>query len=668
MNTSNWEVAADLVANYGIPVAPCKADKAPLTAHGFKDASRDLEQLDRWAAQFPEALIGVPTGTASRILAIDVDPEGTAWYTENEHRLACGRTHKTKRGWHLIYKMPDEDVRCSTSKLAVGIDVRGEGGYIIWWPAHDLQAVGDMEDITSVPDWLLAALRSTAVPQRPVPAPVAALGGIKEGQRNEFLSREAYRLKKQGFPVNQIIEMIRAFNKTRCSPPLADAEVVAIANGKAKIAAQTVPLAIKDFYAYMVENRYIFTPTRETWPAASVDARLPKMMGSDGPVKASKYIAQTRPVEQLTWAPGEPMVIHDRVISEGGWIDRPGCNVFNLYRAPERTGGAAADIGPWMQHIEYIYPGEIGHIINWLAHRVQRPGEKLNHALVLGGPQGIGKDTILEPVKYAVGGWNFAEVSPQAVTGRFNGWIKSVIARISEARDLGDGDRYGFYEHTKTYISAPPDVLRCDEKNLREYSVFNVMGVIITSNNKSNGIYLPADDRRHFVAWSDRVKEDFTADYWNSLWAWYYAGGRANVAAYLAGLDISGFDPKAPPAKTPAWREIVNSNRSPEDASMADALDALGNPPAVTIAMVASHASDELREFLQDRRNSRLIPHRFETANYVAMTNEAAKDGYFVIIDRPGCSGKRVPVYVKKSLSLSERAAAATSLSRGANR
>ena len=69
------------------------------------------------------------------------------------------------------------------------------------------------------------------------------------------------------------------------------------------------------------------------------------------------------------------------------------------------------------------------------AHRVQRPQEKINHALVLGGAQGIGKDTLLEPVKYAVGSWNFREVSPQQAMGRFNGFLKAVILRVSEARD-----------------------------------------------------------------------------------------------------------------------------------------------------------------------------------------------------------------------------------------
>ena len=80
---------------------------------------------------------------------------------------------------------------------------------------------------------------------------------------------------------------------------------------------------------------------------------------------------------------------------------------------------------------------------------------------------------------------------------------------MSEARDLGDVNRFQFYDHMKAYTAAPPDVLRVDEKNLREHSVLNCCGVIITTNHKADGIYLPADDRRHYVAWSDLTKDDF---------------------------------------------------------------------------------------------------------------------------------------------------------------
>ena len=126
---------------------------------------------------------------------------------------------------------------------------------------------------------------------------------------------------------------------------------------------------------------------------------------------------------------------------------------------------------------------------------------KINHGIVLGGGPGIGKDTMVEPVKRSVGPWNFQEVNPKQMLGRVNSFLKSVIIRVNEARDLGDFDRFAFYDHTKTLMAAPPDVLRVDEKFQREYCVLSVCGVIITTNHKADGIYLPPDDRRHFVCW-----------------------------------------------------------------------------------------------------------------------------------------------------------------------
>ena len=411
-----------------------------------------------------------------------------------------------------------------------------------------------------------------------------------------------------------------------------------------------------DFYALMPSHTYIFVPSREPWPAASVNARIAPILEGDKHTKAAAWLDVHRPVEQLTWAPGEPMIIRDKLISDGGWMPRPGCSVFNLYRPPQQSLGDPSLAGPWLDHLERLYPQEAKHIAFWLAQRVQRPGEKLNHALVLGGHQGIGKDTILEPVKYAIGPWNFQEVSPGSLLGRFNGFVKSVILRVSEARDLGDTDRYAFYEHLKYYEAAPPDVLRCDEKNLREYAVPNVCGVILTTNHKTDGIYLPADDRRHFVAWSDALRDGFPADYFRQFYRWYANKGISHVAAYLATLDLSGFDPKAPPPKTAAFWDIVDANRAPEDAELVDALERLGRPPATTLAAIASYADDGFAAWLRDRKNSRQIPHRLQEVGYEPVRKPDAKDGRWKI------NGKNVVVYAQRTLSVRDRIEAAAQL------
>jgi hypothetical protein len=431
-------------------------------------------------------------------------------------------------------------------------------------------------------------------------------------------------------------------------------------------------VTVDDFYAYMEMHNYIFAPTRATWPGTNVNSRLPPMPLLDGEGKpvldakgnlrfipANQWLDQNRPVEQMTWVPGQPMLIKGRFLADGGFIERAGITAFNLYREPTLRHGDADLAGTWLDHVKRVYPDDADHIIKWLAHRVQRPHEKINHTIVLGGAQGIGKDTLLEPAKRAIGPWNFSEVSPTNVLGRFNGFLKSVILRISEARDCGEFDRFKFYDHTKSLIAAPPDVLRVDEKNLREYSVPNVCGVVVTTNHKTTGIYLPADDRRHYVAWSDLTRDDFDNGYWDKLWCWYDAGGDGHVAAYLARLDLSTFNPKAPPLKTQAFWEIVGSSRAPEDDEMQDAIVALGCPDALTLAQIIFHsegAQPEFALFLRDRKNSRLIPHRLEACGYVSVRCDTTTDGRWKV------GGRNVTVYSKTTLSIRERIAAARAL------
>ncbi len=641
--------ALQLAEEYGLPVFPCRPDKRPYTEHGFKDATRNLDAIEQSWGDHPDALIGVPTGRSSRIDVLDIDPAGMSWYEQHVSDLAAARIHRTRRnGFHLLYRDPTQEVRNSASQIAEGVDVRGEGGYVIWWPAHGCAAIGDMEDISEPPTWLMELITQ---PKRAANQDSSDGGGIlHEGGRNDYLSREAYKLRKQGMRPEQIVPILRALNAARCVPPLDDEEVRGIAERKKRI----LPAAVseQDFWAYMPAHQYIYVPTRELWPASSVNASV-VMTGT----KAGEWLDKHRACQQMTWAPGLPMIVENRLVADGGWIEREGVRTFNLYRPPLELDGDPARATPWLDHHHKLYPAEADHLIRWMAHRCQRPGEKINHAIVLGGAQGIGKDTILEPVKHAIGPWNFEEVSPPQLLGRFNGFIKSVVLRMSEARDLGDVDRYGLYEHLKTLTAAPPDVLRVDEKHLREHAVLNVTGVVITTNHV-DGIYLPADDRRHFVAWSELTKEDFTPSYWRDLYGWYESGGYGHVAAYLRTLDLSDFDPKAPPPKTAAFWRVVDAGRAPEDSELADVLDQLGNPPAVTVGTLSVYAGDKFREWLQDRRNARQIPHRMEDAGYIAIRNDGAKDGQWVV------SGKRQTVYARCELPIRDRLAAASALAR----
>ena len=180
-----------------------------------------------------------------------------------------------------------------------------------------------------------------------------------------------------------------------------DASLFEMALNGEKAAGLPEGVDLNDFYAYMPQHNYIYIPTRELWPASSVNSRIEPIpvLGPDGkPVvdgngkekttPAATWLDRNRPVEQMTWAPGEPELILGRHIAEGGWIERKGVACFNLYRPPTIIRGDASKITPWLDHVYTVYGQDTDHIIRWLAHRVQHPEVKINHALVLGGSQG----------------------------------------------------------------------------------------------------------------------------------------------------------------------------------------------------------------------------------------------------------------------------------------
>jgi hypothetical protein len=427
----------------------------------------------------------------------------------------------------------------------------------------------------------------------------------------------------------------------------------------AKPARYAGPVTLQDFWAYLPKHEYLLAPIGELWPAASVNGRLPKVKTDEGKeVSPAAWLDKHRAVLQATWAPGEAMIIEDKLMHVSGWVAHEGAQVFNLYRPGPVLAGDRNEAQPWLNHLKRIYPDDAEHIVRWLAHRLQHPGEKVNHALVLGGEQGIGKDTILEAVRVGIGTWNFADISPQQMMGRFNGWVRSIIVRVNEARDLGsERDRFAFYDHSKVFTAAPPDVVLCDEKNLREHRVPNVAGVIITTNHKTDGIYLPADDRRHYVAWSETQREEFGADYFARLYAWYAAGGIGHVVAYLRAFDLAGFDAKAPPPKTAAFWAIVAVGEAPESGELCDVIEALGEPLTVTLGQLIQAARelrlDGLAQELDDRTKRRTVPHKMERVGYVAVHNPDAKDGQFKV------AGKRQTVYAPRTLGYADQVRAA---------
>jgi len=379
-------------------------------------------------------------------------------------------------------------------------------------------------------------------------------------------------------------------------------------------------------------------------------------------ISASEHLSRHARADSLTWSPDEPMLIRDKLAVDGGWIPRHGDTSFNLYCPPTIKLGRAKGAGRWIDHVMRLYPDDGEHIIDWFAFKVQHPGVKINHALVLGSADhGIGKDLIIAPVRLAVGTWNFKEANPTQVMGRFTPFLKAVILRVSEIRDVSDNSARQFYDHIKDKLAAPPEMLLVDEKNIKEHYIENIVGVIFTTNNKTNGLYLPPEDRRHYVAWSLLTKEDFEPKYFESLGSYYGDGGDEDVAAFLHERDLSEFNPKAPPLQTDAFWEIVNANRAPEESGISAVLSAMGTPDAVTLAMIAAYdkgkGDGDVAAWIKDKNNKRRIQAPMEKSGYVVVRN-STKDGKWEV------EGERLVIYARCNLPVADRVKAASKLNK----
>jgi hypothetical protein len=211
-------IAADALdyAARGLAVFPCiYRTKEPATRRGFYDATTNPATIRRWFGGSHQYNLAVRTGLASGAWILDVDNEDSLHRLEQRHGpLPPTMRSRGRRGAHLWWRA-HVPVQCSAGRVAAGIDVRGENGYLVVPPSIHPSGVMyrwlNCESLATAPDWLLALTR------KPPPAPVrlpprthngpsgaygaAALGreiealaGTAPGGRNHALNRASFAL------------------------------------------------------------------------------------------------------------------------------------------------------------------------------------------------------------------------------------------------------------------------------------------------------------------------------------------------------------------------------------------------------------------------------------------------------------------------------------------
>jgi hypothetical protein len=219
------------------PANPAKMLKRPLIT-GWQNggASTNPEVIEEVFTAHPDAThVGLQTGEKSRILAIDLDGEpGLQWWRENFELLPATRTQRTQRpgGKHLLYRLPTGcKLRNSAGKIAEGVDIRAGGGFIVDWSS---EFPPEVEDITDAPPALIEFLQRVATK---VPAPAnPSSDKIADGKRNDSLASLGGKLRRVGLEDKELEAALLTANELRCNPPLAVAEVTAIARSIARYA------------------------------------------------------------------------------------------------------------------------------------------------------------------------------------------------------------------------------------------------------------------------------------------------------------------------------------------------------------------------------------------------------------------------------------------------
>jgi hypothetical protein len=253
-------------------------------------------------------------------------------------------------------------------------------------------------------------------------------------------------------------------------------------------------------------------------------------------------------------------------------VARDGLPYGNRWRDARPTP-VAGDVSPWLAHVERMVPEEFEreHLLNALAHKVQFPTHKINHAILMGGNHGSGKDTLFAPFFWAIGGdakANCSLVKNEDLNSQWGYALECEVMEIAELRQAEAKDRRALENTLKPIIAAPPELLMVNRKGMHPYMALNRVFVIAFSNERV-AISLPSEDRRWFVLWCAAPKLPEAQAV--SLWNWYqHRAGFEAVAHYLHTRDVSAWNPSAPPPMTEAKLIMVEHGMSTAESFLVD--------------------------------------------------------------------------------------------------
>lgn len=667
--------------------------KHPATRRGALDASKDVSVITKMFGGNEHYNIGIATGEISGITVADIDVSADKAGAEtwqallNYSGIQTLETPmvETGSGGLHVYFAYNAVFRNGTDVFGLHVDCRNDGGYVLAPPSthpSGNQYSWIVEPSTHLPMHMPAALaraaasgvlekgKSVARVHRPSLASVEAMlecvsaddrdmwrkVGIilgrefdrseeawsvyvrwadqytgKRASNHDAIMREAfYELSVREHPGNPL--SIGTIIRAAMRAGYCHSGDVASDDGSAK------DYTVDQFVFVAPEGKFLFEPTLEFWSADAVNATTAPMEEAGEMLKPASWLKRNRRcsarIFDPSFAPGVTIVHPNN--SEYFNSEIP-LTVYNMFRpgiSCDKGDASAAE--PWVQHVHRVFPeqGDADQVINFLAHRVQMPGEKIRFALVLAGEQGVGKDTVIEMSKPAIGIHNTRNISPIDMISGFNDYLRCLLLTIDEASDAQNLGKLMFAERVKTLIAGAPDHVTVNPKYERKYSARNVTGVVITTNHlDSGGLFVAQDDRRYDIIRAASAEQmgigtlEHKRLYFDGLWQWFAAGGKYHIATYLANRDISNFDPARNRITRAA--EDAKAIGMEMDSWLVDVITKLGNPQVISTREIYEAVRDEGALKLAGL-NRRMRPALLRRG-YVWVPNRDSKDGMWTL-------------------------------------
>jgi hypothetical protein len=255
---------------------------------------------------------------------------------------------------------------------------------------------------------------------------------------------------------------------------------------------------------------------------------------------------------RIEFMPGEPEITHDA----------DGCRVLNLWRpAPWVVDEQAKEPSVFLEHLAYILGKDetaTEHVLNFLAHLLQRPHERIGHALLITSEaKGIGKSTLGTVVRRLVGEQNSRVAQTKDLKSSFDGWLMGkLVVQVDEVYEAGNWD---LANKLKPLITEP--TVSANIKYGPQLEIDNYARLLMFSNH-SAPLNIEEGDRRYFVFDSKaQPREDA---YYDRLHGYIETPEAMNtIYTFLMKRDLSGFNPHRRPPMTEAKQQIIAESEHP---------------------------------------------------------------------------------------------------------